>query len=844
MTSPIGSTFVEVRADTRDFDRQVVSGVDRTATTAGSKISGALKAAFTVTGVIAAAGAVGGLLKSSVEEAREAQKVGALTEQIIKSTGGAAKVTAGQVGDLAGALSRKTGIDDELIQSGANLLLTFKNVKNEVGDGANIFDRATAAALDLSAAGFGDLSGTSKQLGKALNDPIAGITALSRAGVTFTDQQKEQIKTLVESGDVLSAQKIILAEVESQVGGAAAASATAGEKAAVAFGNLKETIGTALLPLIDKAAVLFADRLVPGLLDIGGAVAETVGPALRTVVDVVREFVTAFQTGEVSTGGFIGQVQNLGSILGQVVLPAVQNVLSAVRDALVPVFQQVGAFIGDNLTPILTVLGGALGGLLLAAVVGIAGAVGGLLVGALVAVVGALTGPIALVGALAAAFIYAYTNVEGFRKVVDAVVGAVVPFVIEQFGRLRAYVDQVWPAIRESISNAISVARQVIDTTLAAIQALWERYGNAIRTVVTAVFNGIRETISNVLQVIRGVIDVALGVLTGNWSRAFDGIKAITGAVFDQIRNIVSTALGVLQGLLQAGLATISGLFDAAWAAVKALVSAALDAVKGAVSGALGAVRGSVQSNLDAVRGTFQAVFDAVSSIVRSVLGALSGIAGDLLGGLRRAIEGGLSAVGGLFSAAFGAARNAVAGGINDVASLAGGIGGRIRSAVGDLGGLLVGAGGDLLRGLARGIGGAIGGVVEAAKNAARAAVNAVKGALGIRSPSTVFTALGEQTGAGLAVGLDRSREPVRRSAQDLLDVAGLSLAGPGFVQGRLAATAAGAPVEAAPIQPAASAPTLVINGNVGWDPDEVARRITARQRDAAAVHGLSGILP
>src|SRR5690606_34628428 len=131
-------------------------------------------------------------------------------EQIIKSTGGAAKVSADQVGSLATAISNKSGMDDEAIQSGANLLLTFKNVRNEAGKGANIFDRATQAATDLSAAGFGDMAGQSKMLGKALNDPIKGISALSRSGVTFTEGQKDQIKTMVESGDLLGAQKLML----------------------------------------------------------------------------------------------------------------------------------------------------------------------------------------------------------------------------------------------------------------------------------------------------------------------------------------------------------------------------------------------------------------------------------------------------------------------------------------------------------------------------------------------------------------------------------------------------------------------------------------------------------
>lgn len=200
-----------------------------------------------------AVGAVVGFFKSANAEARESQKVGALTTQVIKTTGGVAKITAGQVGDLAMAISNKTGIDDEAIQHGANLLLTFKNVRNEVGKGSDIFNRATAAAADLSASGFGDLAGSSKQLGKALNDPIKGITALGRAGVTFSEGQKKQIAGFVKAGDMLSAQKIIMGEVESQVGGAAAASATAGEKLSTTWGNLKEQVGTALLPAIDTA---------------------------------------------------------------------------------------------------------------------------------------------------------------------------------------------------------------------------------------------------------------------------------------------------------------------------------------------------------------------------------------------------------------------------------------------------------------------------------------------------------------------------------------------------------------------------------------------------------------
>lgn len=223
------------------------------------KTSGKMKRAAKAVGGLAGAYAALGagqkaidFMRSAVAEAREAEKVSKLTAQAIKTTGGAANVTADHVGKLAESISNKTAVDDEAVQSGANLLLTFKNVRNEVGKGNDIFDRATAAAVDLSAAGFGSVSGASKMLGKALNDPVKGISALGRAGVTFTSGQKSQITALVESGQVAKAQGMIMKEVESQVGGSAAAQASSADKLKVAWANFQESIGTQMLPTIDK----------------------------------------------------------------------------------------------------------------------------------------------------------------------------------------------------------------------------------------------------------------------------------------------------------------------------------------------------------------------------------------------------------------------------------------------------------------------------------------------------------------------------------------------------------------------------------------------------------------
>lgn len=226
--------------------------------------------------------------KSAVEAAAESQKINKVTEQLVKTTGGAAKISADEVSKLATALSNKTAIDDEAIQSASNLILTFKNVRNEAGKGNDIFNRATAAALDMSAVLGTDASGSAMQLAKALDNPIKGVTALTRSGVNFSAQQKEQIKTLVESGKTLEAQKIILKEVESQVGGAAAAGATDAERAKIAFANLQEQIGNYLLPVVEKVSNYLVTTFIPKLSELATKYGPMVGDAFQRLGEIIK----------------------------------------------------------------------------------------------------------------------------------------------------------------------------------------------------------------------------------------------------------------------------------------------------------------------------------------------------------------------------------------------------------------------------------------------------------------------------------------------------------------------------------------------------------------------------
>jgi len=199
-----------------------------------------------------------GALKGSIDAAMEAQRVMTQTEAVIKSTGGAAGLTAQEIEKMAGAESRLTSIDDEVIQSGQNMLLTFTNI------GGEVFPRATRAMEDMAVA-FAkgdtsaiDLQGTAIQLGKALQDPERGLLALRRVGVAFTESQKAAIKQMMAMNDVAGAQALILAELEKEFGGSAEAAGTtlAGklQKAQNAIENLGEAIGNKLIPILGDAA--------------------------------------------------------------------------------------------------------------------------------------------------------------------------------------------------------------------------------------------------------------------------------------------------------------------------------------------------------------------------------------------------------------------------------------------------------------------------------------------------------------------------------------------------------------------------------------------------------------
>ena len=126
--------------------------------------------------------------------------------------------------------------------------------RDETARASGVFDRATTAAADLAAAGFGSLESNAATLGKILQDPAKGLAKVQKFTGPLTDSQKELITAMAEAGDVAGAQAAVLDILEGKVGGTAAATATTSDKMSVAFGEVSEAVGGVLLPILDLLA--------------------------------------------------------------------------------------------------------------------------------------------------------------------------------------------------------------------------------------------------------------------------------------------------------------------------------------------------------------------------------------------------------------------------------------------------------------------------------------------------------------------------------------------------------------------------------------------------------------
>lgn len=239
-------------------------------------------------GKLAAAGAglvaLAASLKSISTEAMHADTRGRKLEAVVRATGGAAGLTAEEIRKLSSELALATLGSVEGFENAAAALLTFKTVSGEA------FERALELSQDLAEVMGGDAKSAAMQLGKALEDPERGLTALTRAGVSFSEAEQRLIKDLVEVGRLAEAQGIILDKVAGQVGGVARemAGGLAGALDTVAqrWEELKVKSGDALQPALIEIAQKLAGvlELLADNIEVVAAVSTVAGVGALTLL--------------------------------------------------------------------------------------------------------------------------------------------------------------------------------------------------------------------------------------------------------------------------------------------------------------------------------------------------------------------------------------------------------------------------------------------------------------------------------------------------------------------------------------------------------------------------------
>lgn len=355
-------------------------------------------------GAMAAAG-FGAVGFGLVRAAEAADTANARITQVATSMGlfgGNVGIVSERLQKLAEQTAVQIGMDANQIKATQAKLLTFAQLAKTADQTGGAFDRATTAALDLASAGFGSAETNATQLGKALQDPIKGITALARSGVTFTETEKEKIKALVQSGKMLEAQDTLLKAVETQVGGTAKATANSSDIMREQFRQLAAQIGDRLQPVFEKLLGFVRDRLVPFVEQMLAVFDER---GFAGVVAMLRDRFLEFT----SSGGKVKDI-----IIG---LTAAVVALKLVT---------IAATIAQNLFNVT----------LLANPIGIA---------------------VAAIIALAVAVAAAYLRFEGFRKVVNTVINAVIGYV--------EFMANIW-------IKAINIVMKVLDKLAIPLRAI------------------------------------------------------------------------------------------------------------------------------------------------------------------------------------------------------------------------------------------------------------------------------------------------------------------------------------------------------------------------------------
>lgn len=565
-------------------------------------------------GVAAAGAAVVGFGVVSVKAFEDSQNRIAQTNAVLQSTKGIAGVTADAVTKLASALERQTQFSDEDVRSVENLLLTFTSI------GKDIFPQATSTVLDMAQALGEDTASASIQLGKALQDPILGVTALRRVGVNFNSAQIEVIKNLVETGRSADAQKLILAELNKEFGGSAKAAGEtfAGSLAKLKnqFNNLQEQVGGTIVQALAPFAARLAE-LVDKAQEAGGL-----------LVVLKKAF-------EQNKGIILAVAGGIAGALVPAMLAFVASLASTVF-YLLP-FIAVGAalfYLWDRNRLLFFMLAGAVAGFAIAILVALMPAIIAATTGfaAMAIAVIAATWPFILVGAIVAGLAYLFiTHFSQIKK-----------FVLDAFSVLKTGLrvlgqtfGDVFGAIGKTVGDVMSGIGTVVHDVFSFIWGIVQPILMLWWNLNVIVFGAILIVILTVMQAIKSIIMTVWGAIWPYISAVLNFIKDLIVTAFNFYYGIISAVLGAIWGVVSKVGGTIlgflGGLIGGVVEVAKNIVGGLFNGLGTASSGIGKWIHDNIVTPLmNVFNGATKWLYDIGKSIIQGLINGIKDMVGEI----------------------------------------------------------------------------------------------------------------------------------------------------------------------------------------------------------------------
>ena len=530
--------------------------------------------------------------KAAGEEMAAIEQANAETAKSLERMGEGSLVSVKGVQALAGELQKLSGVDDQLIQTGQNAILTLSGLNTTTKEGAQLFDDASRAMVDMAEAIPGmEVDAAGKIMAKAMAEPEKAASRLARVGIVLTKSQQAQIKKFTELGDTAAAQGVIVAAVGEKFKGAA--NITNSEKLDVMkdrFAGIGAELLTHLLPAFDKLAG-WGDKVM-GVFD-------KLSPRGKKIAAVVLALAAALGPVLMLGGALVTVLPAIGAALGAISLPVVAVVagLAALGYVLVRLWKENDAF----------------------------------------------KKKVKKIWAQVRASIMEVLS--SLKKTVSKWVSWARKFWKEYGDEITKTAKAAWSAIFKIIGAYLGYVKAIVKTVLAVLRGDWRAAWNGIKEILRAAWNVMKALVSAALKALKAFLTTAFNAWKALFRAVWNAIRAGAAAGWNMIKSTIVSWVTALREAVMSTIRTLVSKIAQVWSAIRSGVAAGWNAIKNAASSAVQGVVNWIGTKLAGAKARVQAVWDGIKNAIPAAWAAIKRVAGTAAQGVVDWVKGKLDAI-------------------------------------------------------------------------------------------------------------------------------------------------------------------------------------------------------